>query len=339
MSAKPTVVVTASVEADCLDVLAGHARIVINDGVDPWPRDRLIEHCREATAVIGFMPDTVDDAFLCACPSLRIVAGALKGYDNFDAAACSRHGVWLTVVPDLLSAPTADLAIGLMLGLSRHMIVGDRLIRGGGYQSWRPILYGKGLQGSHIGILGFGNVGREIARRLTGFGATVTYADDTPVPKETEEALGVQAFGFDQVITQSDFLVLALPLTERTVRVMDRDVLDRVKPGCLLINPARGSLVDEAAVADALSDGRLGGYAADVFACEDLAQDDRPAGIEPRLLADRDRTVFTPHLGSAVTTVRHEIVAEAALNVLDVLQGRAPRGAVNRPAPAQETEI
>lgn len=329
MSPQPKVIVTACVDPACLTDLSPHVEIIMNDRPEPWSDDQLLELCKDAYGMIAFMPDQADEVFLRRCPSLRIIAGALKGYDNFDVDACTRHGVWLTVVPDLLSAPTADLAIGLLLALSRNLVEGDRLIRDGNFRAWRPILYGKGISGATVGILGIGAVGQEIALRLTGFGPDVLYFDTQHLSPERERALGVRYAAFDEVVASSDFVILALPLTEGTHHIIGRSVLTRLKPGCVLINPARGSLVDEEAVADALESGHLGGYAADAYACEDIALPDRPAGISKRLLSEKSRTVLTPHLGSAVDTVRREIVAEAARNILDCLEDRRPRGAVN----------
>ena len=113
--------------------------------------------------MIAFMPDSVDDAFLAACPKLRIIACALKGFDNFDVAACTRRGIWITAVPDLLTAPTAELAGGLTIGLARHITAGDRWVRSGAFGGWRPVLYGTGLAGSTVGIVGFGVIGRATA--------------------------------------------------------------------------------------------------------------------------------------------------------------------------------
>lgn len=329
MAARPKVIVTASVESACLADLAPHARILMNTTSEPWPHAQLLDHCRDAYAMIAFMPDKVDEDMLRECPSLRIIAGALKGYDNFDVEACTRHGTWLTVVPDLLSAPTADLTISLLLALSRNLVAGDRLIRRGNFRAWRPILYGSGIAGATVGILGFGAVGQEIALRLTGFGPNVLYFDNRRPALERERALGVNFGTFDEIIETCNIVILALPLSDSTCNIIDHDVLARMKPGCLLINPARGSLVNEDAIADALDSGQLGGYAADVFACEDIALADRPSGISDRLLANDGRTVLTPHLGSAVETARHDIVTEAACNVLDCLENRRPRGAVN----------
>ena len=181
-----------------------------------------------------------------------------------------------------------------------------------------------------MGIVGFGQVGQAIAARLAGFGCTLLASDVRGVPAG-ELAHQVRPSTLADVLAVSDYVVLALPLTSATLHIIDRAAIAAMKPGALLINPARGSLVDEAAVADALETGRLGGYAADVFQCEDWARMDRPAGIDGRLARAGARTVLTPHIGSAVAGVRRDIELSAARNILAVLSGRTPDEAVNRP--------
>jgi phosphonate dehydrogenase len=285
----------------------------------PAPED-VRERAVHADAMMAFMPDRVDGAFLAAAPRLRIVACALKGYDNFDLDACARAGVWVSIVPDLLTAPTAELAVGLAIGLARHIRAGDGFVRSGAFAGWRPELYGSGLDGSVAGILGYGKVGRAIAARLAGFGCAIAFHDPAHADSEPLERL----------LARADYLFVAVPLAPGAVHLIGRDALARLKPGALLVNVGRGSTVDEASVADALSGGRLGGYAADVFEMEDWALPDRPRGIDPRLLA-HPRTLFAPHLGSAVENVRAAIARRAAANIEDVFEGRRPRDALNEP--------
>lgn len=322
---RPRVVVTHWVHPEVLEVLRPVADVDANDSRDSWPRDDLFRRLRDAVGVVVFMPDRVDEPFLAAAPRLRIVAGALKGYDNLDVDACTRRGVHVTVVEDLLTVPTADLGVALLLALTRNVLPGDRLVRAPGYAGWRPVLYGAGLEGSTVGVIGYGRLGRAIARRLEGFDATVRVHD--PVAKDDPRWLPL-----DALLQQSDHVVLAAPLTPSTHHVLDAARIARMRRGAHLVNVGRGSVVDESAVAAALASGRLAGYAADVFEFEDLSLAGRPRTIPEALLAFPDRTVFTPHLGSAVVSVRRDIALSAARSVVDVLEGRPPRGAVNRPA-------
>jgi phosphonate dehydrogenase len=284
----------------------------------------------QTTAIMAFMPDRVDDAFLAACPRLRIVAGALKGYDNFDAAAFTRHGVWLSIVPDLLTVPTAELTIGLMIGVARHLRSGDAHVRGGDFAGWRPTLYGRGLAGTTAGLIGLGAIGRAIAERLAPFGMRLLYTDPRDAVERKEEEHGLARVTLDDLLTQADYVITAAPLTSDTLHLLNDATLTRMKPGSLLINPSRGSVVDEAAVLRALQSGHLGGYAADVFEMEDWQRQDRPR-IVAKALLEHPNTLFTPHLGSAVVEARLAIERRAAENILDCFESRRPRDAVAGP--------
>jgi phosphonate dehydrogenase len=277
------------------------------------------------------MTDSIDAAFLAACPELRVIGAALKGFDNIEVQAATNAGVWLTIVPDLLTVPTAELAIGLMLSLGRNIVAGDQSIKKHGFHGWRAELYGAGLAGATVGIVGFGMVGRAVAERLAGFKCRLLAHDQSMSEPLAKSSAFVTMTSFGDVIANSDYVVLALPLTADTRHIVNAKTIAAMKPGARLVNPARGSLVDESAVADAIARGHLSGYAADAFECEDWALEDRPACIDPRLTAALAPTVFTPHIGSGVTDVRREIELSAARSILDVLAGRIPFGAVNDP--------
>jgi phosphonate dehydrogenase len=309
LSARPLVVITQRPFPETIALLSPHAEVVVGP---PTP---------DACALMVFMADSLDEAFLRTCPHLEIVAAALKGCDNFDVEACTRLGIWFTIVPDLLTEPTAELAIALMLGLARSVPAGDRLIRSGSFQGWQPILYGTGLAGATVGIIGFGAVGRALARMLQGFRSQVQYHDPA-----VEGSIPL-----DALLATSDFVLPLLPLTNDTFHLLGHDALAHMKPGSYLINVSRGSVVDEEAVADALESGHLAGYAADTFEMEDWARGERPREINPRLLRHTGRTLFTPHLGSAVASTRRDIELAAANNILAALRGERPADAINYP--------
>lgn len=330
---RPLIVATNKLHAEVAELLNLHGDVIANMDDEPWTPERLLLEVRDARALMAFMPDRVDTAFLDAAPNLEIVACALKGFDNFDVAACTARGIWVSVVDDLLTDPTAELTVGLMIGLARHVMAGDVQVRRG-FKGWRPRFYGTGLAGSRIGLLGMGAIGRALAKRLSGFGSEIAYWDRNRLSPQSEADHDVTYAEFDQLVATSTFLVSALPLMSDTRHLVNAGVLATMPEGAFLVNPSRGSVVDEAAVADALESGRLAGYAADVFEMEDWSIDDRPRQIEPRLLAMPDRTLFTPHLGSAVRQVRLAIEMDAAANIIDLLEGRRPRGAINDPVGA-----
>lgn len=329
MSARPKVVATYRVFDQVQQMLREHCEVIANNDVESWPPGTLLEHARDADALLVFMPDKIDTALLAECPRLKVIAAALKGYDNIDVAACTRRGVWVTVVSDLLSQPTAELALALTLGLVRNVAPGDRLVRSGKFRGWRPVLYGGSLAGKTIGIVGMGKLGQAFARMLAGFRARTIYHDPVHMSPVQEAFLGMARAKLDDVLSQSDIVVLLVPLTKETLHLINRQTLGKMKKGAYLVNVGRGSVVDEGAVAEALDRGHLAGYAADVFEMEDWARPGHPAAIHPGLLAHPERTLFTPHLGSAVAQARLEIELAAAHSILQALRGEKPTDAIN----------
>lgn len=328
---KPKVVITSWVHPQVIERLAVHCEVVPNITRERLTREEVLRRGGDADAIMSFMTDTVDAAFLAACPRLQVVGCALKGYDNFDVEACTQRGIWITNVPDLLTIPTAELTIGLLIGLTRKILQGDQIVRSGSFDGWRPMLYGAGLTGKTLGIIGMGAVGQAIAARLQGYELKLLYADPRPLPADMEARLGLRRVDADQLLADSDYVVPLVPYRETTLHLIDARALAAMKHGAFLVNACRGSVVDEEAVADALAAGKLAGYAADVFELEEWARPDRPKIVSKRLLADSERTLFTPHIGSAVDSVRLAIEMEATTNILQVLAGQEPQGAVNRP--------
>jgi phosphonate dehydrogenase len=326
MTSRPKILVTNWVHEETLQRLRLHGEVDANDSRIPWPRDEVLRRATDCDAILAFMTDCIDAQFLAHCNHLRVVACALKGYDNFDMDACSTAGVWVTIVPDLLTEPTAELAVGLAIGLGRNIRDGDALVRSGHFDGWRPILYGAGLDNSVVAIVGMGRVGRAIAQRLSGFGCRIIGVDPA-----ADAPPGLIKVALNRALETADFVIVCAPLTPGSRHQIGTDALARMKPGALLINVGRGSVVDEAGVLAALDSGHLGGYAADVFEMEDWALPDRPAAIAEKLRA-HPRTLFTPHLGSAVTRVRQAIELRAVDNIVDVFEGRPPRDAINDPA-------
>ncbi len=326
---KPKVVLTHWVHPETIELLRQKTEVIVNPGKGTLSREALLEKMKDADAMMAFMPDCVDEAFLQACPRLKVIGAALKGYDNFDVAACTRHKVWLTIAPDLLTVPTAELAVGLMLAITRNMLEGDRHIRSGQFAGWRPELYGTGLFGRTAGIVGMGRVGRAVAERLKGFGMNLLYTDQVALSADEENRLGLQHTDFHTLLKDSDMVIPLLPLTAETCHLFDDQVLSEMKRGAYLVNVCRGSVVDEMAVVEALDNGQLAGYAADVFEMEDWIRASRRRHIPEKLLANTAQTFFTPHLGSAVRDVRMAIERYCANSILQALAGEIPDGHVN----------
>lgn len=326
MTALPRIVVTNRIHDEVRSRLEIHGQVDMNDALEPWSPAQLAVKLRGASAMMGFMTDRLDDAVLAQASELRIVACALKGYDAYDVEACTRRGIWLSIVPDLLTEPTAELALGLAIALARQVRAGDAYVRHADYAGWRAHLYGSGLHGATAAVVGLGRVGAAIVERLRGFGCAHILGVDPHVRHPA-----TQAATLEQAVGSAQFVFLAVPLRPDTRHLFGPALLARAPAGQYVINVGRGSVVDEDAVAAALRSGRLGGYAADVFACEDWGLPDRSERIPPALL-EAPHTLFTPHLGSAVHNVRLAIEHRAADNIIAALTGRAPADAINRPA-------
>ncbi len=316
---KPKIVITQPIHWEVLGKLQTVGHVVMNPGPEPWPAPVLQAHLGDADALLAFMPDRIDAQVLRHAPKLKTIACALKGYDNFDLAACDEAGVILSFVPDLLTEPTAELAVGLAIAAARHLVPGDRIMRSGTYAGWRPILYGTGLHQSVVAVVGLGAVGRAIIDRLAGFGcAEILGVDpDHRDPRAT-------SVGLPEAVRRADYLIFAVPLTPHTRYMLDADLLGQAKPGVVIVNIGRGSVISEAAVAQGLANGSIGAYAADVYEMEDWLLPDRPRSIDAGLLTS-ERTVLTPHIGSAVARVRLAIEHRAADNLMQALAGQVPQ--------------
>lgn len=325
MNKRPKILITQRIHEEVQHRLAGYGDLDMNNTSEVWPQAEVFRRAADASAMMGFMTDQVERELLQAAPQLKIVACALKGYDNYDVKACTEAGVWLSIVPDLLTEPTAELAIGLAIGLGRHVRAADAYMRSGEFAGWRTHFYGTGLHGSVVAVVGLGQVGQAIVQKLHGFGcARILGVDPQAKPS------GVEMVSLDVAVVLADFVFVAAPLTATTHHLVGSPQFEQAKPGQQIVNVGRGSVVDESAVTQALKKGRIGGYAADVFACEDWQLTDRPRAISSELLAQK-QTLFTPHIGSAVHRVRMAIEQSAADNIIAALQGKAPPDAINLP--------
>jgi glyoxylate reductase len=267
------------------------------------------------------------DAPLLAAARVRGVSNFAVGYNNIDVDAATRHGILVGNTPGVLTDATADIAMLLILGTARRVVEADRLVRDGRFHGWEPeLLLGRDVSGAVLGLAGFGRIARATARRALGFGMEVLFAPRPPGDRHVSDVeLGefagkVRQVPWNELVQRSDFLSLHVPLTDQTRHLVDGDVLQRMKLGAILINTARGPVVHEAALVEALRSGTIAGAGLDVF--ED----------EPQLapgLAALPNTVLLPHVGSATVPVRNEMARLSALNAVAIAEGRVPPHAVN----------
>jgi glyoxylate reductase len=310
------IVVTGRIPDAGLDVLRSAGDLWAWNGDDPIPVDVRDDQLATADAAVTLLTDRVDDAFLDAAPSLRIVANVAVGYNNVDVAACRTRGVVVTNTPDVLTDATADLAMALTLMVTRRLGEGERLIRSQAPWKWGMfMMLGTGLQGRRLGIVGMGAIGEALARRAKAFGMTVVYHNRRAVDAATESALDAELVDLDELLETSDVVSLNCPYTEATHHLIDEAALSRMRSSAFLVNTARGAIVDEAALVVALREGRIAGAGLDVFEHE--------PDVHPGLV-ELDNVVLVPHLGSATIETRSAMAELAARNVVEVLADRAP---------------
>lgn len=273
-------------------------------------------HLEEAEALIPLLTVRVDRALLELAPRLRVVACATVGYDHVDVAACRARGISVTHTPDVLTEATADLTWALLLAVVRRLPQAERSLRAGEFRGWGFWDYlGGDVGGRVLGIFGMGRIGRAVARRAGAFGMRVRYTSRTPLPPEEEGALGAERVEWGELLETSDVLSLHAPLTAETRHLLDAAALRRMKPGSYLVNTARGPLVDEGALVEALREGPLAGAGLDVY--------EREPALHPGLL-ELDNVVLLPHVGSATRETRTRMAMLAARNAHAVLSGGAP---------------
>lgn len=294
---------------------AGHVRA--DERRTAIPREDLLELVVGAEAVLTLLGDRVDGELLDAAgPQLRCVANVAVGYDNVDVAAASERGVVVTNTPGVLDDATADLTIALILAATRRVVEGDRLVRSGADWSWgMSFMLGSGLQGRLLGIVGLGGIGRRVAERARAFGMRVAYHSRHPAPPEVEAALEVERMPLERLLAEADVLSLHCPLTPETRHLISAPELEAMKPSAVLVNAARGPIVDEAALAEALAAGRIAAAGLDVYENEPR--------VEPALLG-LENAVLAPHLGSATVETRTAMAELAARNAISVLRGQGP---------------
>lgn len=302
---------------------AGHAVETWPGDLPPPPAD-LAAALARSDAVMAMVVDRITPEMLTAAPRLRIVANMAVGYDNIDPAAAADLGVWVTNTPGVLAETTADLAFGLLLAAARRIVESDRDTRAGGWKTWSPTGFlGVDAFGATLGIVGLGEIGEAVARRARGFKMRILYHSRTRKPA-LEADLGLEYRPLPELLAESDFVSLHTPLTPETRHLIDAAALAAMKPGAILVNTARGQVVDQDALVDALRAGRLGGAALDVTTPEPLPLD-HPLYAFPNV-------IITPHIGSASRATRARMAEMAAANILAVLTGREPPNPVNRPA-------
>ncbi len=306
---RPRVWVAQPLFDDTVAQLAAYCDVVATPVVSAHDSAALAAHLAGVDGALVTLNERIGADEIAGARSLKVVANVGVGYNNLDIPALSAAGIIATNTPDVLTETTADLGFALLMAAARRIVESDRWLREGHWGQWSfTTMLGADLHGSTLGILGMGRIGQAIARRgHHGFGMRVLYHNRSRLPAEVEQAVGARYAGFDELLGSVDHLLLALPYTAQNHHVIDAVALAKMKPGATLVNIARGGLVDELALADALAQGRLAAAALDVYENEPQ--------VRPELRALRN-IVLTPHVGSASLATRRAMVQLAVDNLL-----------------------
>ena len=309
---------------------AARAILDQNFDVEYWtrperiPRAELLKRVAEKDALVILLTEKVDDELLSAAPKLRLVATVSVGYDNIDVPACTRRKVIATNTPGVLDETTADFAWTLLMAIARRLVEGDEWIRMGTWPGWDlDQLLGGDVWGKTLGVIGFGRIGRGVARRAQGFQMRVLYHDQARQPTDVETELRAEFVGLDHLLHEADFVTLHVPLLPETRHLISKSALEKMKPTAYLINTSRGPVVDEAALAEALEAQKIAGAALDVY--------EQEPKVHPALLGRKD-VILAPHIASATVDTRTKMAVMAATNAASLFDGRCPPNALNADA-------
>ncbi len=318
---RPRIVVTRVLPGRALERLSAAGDMLLHEEDRAPTRRELLAYVREADALLCLITERIDDEVFDAAPRLRIVSNYAVGVNNIDIAAATRRGILVTNTPNVLTETTADFTWALILAVCRRLGEGERLVRSGEWTGWSPMqLLGSYVYGKTLGIIGFGRIGQAVARRAAGFGMPVLYHSHRPADPDVERSLNARHAVLDDLLREADIVSIHVPLTSETQHMIYAARLGLMKPTAFLVNTARGPIVDEAALVQALHNGVIAGAGLDVFA--------REPELEPGLV-DLPNAVLAPHLGSASVEARTAMADLAAENLISALADRRPPHPVN----------
>jgi len=321
MIKKPKIFLTRELPPESMRILSEASELTFNQEDRVLSKQEIIRGVRDADGLLCLLTDSIDEEILEAAPNLKVVANFAVGFNNIDVAAATRRRIPVTNTPGVLTDSTADMAWALLMDAARRLSEGDRLVRTRQWTGWGPLqLLGADITGATLGIIGLGRIGQALARRARGFEMRVCYWNRTRLSEQEERELGVQYCSMDTLLGESDFLSLHVALNDETHHLIGASELGRMKPNAILINTARGPILDEAALVEALKTGVIAAAGLDVYEREPILE---------RELYDLENVVLAPHLGSATIGTRTKMGNMAVENCLLACQGQRPINLVN----------
>lgn len=318
--AKPKVYATHQLFEEAREILDAACDVEYWANEERPPREEVLRRVKDKEGLVCLLTEKINDEFLRVASKLRVAANVAVGYDNFDLDACTKRGVVATNTPGVLDETTADFAWTLLMAVARRLSEGEQLARSGNWKGWNlDQLCGADVWGKTLGIVGFGRIGRAVARRALGFQMKVIYTDAVKAPADVTEPLKAEYRDMNALLAESDFISLHVPLMPETRGLFDAPKFYRMKPTAFLVNTSRGPVVEEAALVAALEAKKIAGAALDVFENEPF--------IHPGL--KRPNVVLAPHLASASIETRTKMAVMAANNVVALFKGQNPPNILN----------
>lgn len=313
---KPKVFVSRRIPQPGLDIVEKECEVKINPYDRVLTKGELIEGVKGIAGLLCLLTDTIDGEIMSVSTNLRIISNYAAGYNNIDVEEATKRKIMVTNTPGVLTDTTADLAWALLMSIARRIVESDKFTREGKFKGWAPMLFlGSDVHHSTLGIIGLGRIGQAIAKRARGFEMRILYTDVIRAPKEVEDELGAKFVSLDELLSSSDSVTIHAPLLPETHHLIGEKELKKMKKTAYLINAARGPLVDEKALVQALQERWIAGAALDVYENEpDLAPG----------LSQLDNVVIVPHIGSASTATRERMATMAATNLVAGLKGEVP---------------
>lgn len=320
---KTRVLVTRGVFPEIVGALARRFDVDHNAEDRPWRPEELARRLQGKAGVMATVMDRFDEPILAQCPDLRVIANIAVGYNNIDVPACTKRGIRVTNTPGVLDDTTADLTWALLMATARRIAEGDAYVRAGGWKIAFGVQYflGQDIHHATLGIIGMGRIGQAIARRAAGFDMRVIYHNRSRLPQDDERRLAATWVEREELLAESDFVVVMAPYSAATHHLIGAAEIAKMKPTAILVNTARGGVVDDAALVEALKAERIAGAGLDVFEGE-------PRVNEGYL--ELKNIVMTPHIGSASRATRMTMCRTAMDNMTAALEGRVPPNLVNK---------
>ena len=309
-------------------------KVDVNEEERVLSKEELIDSVRDQDALLSLLTDKVDSDVLLSNPDLKIVSNYAVGFDNIDVQTATKHRIVVTNTPGVLTEAVAEHTLALMLTAARRIVEADQFTRAGKYKGWGPKLFlGQPIAGRTLGLVGLGRIGIAVAQRaVKGMGMKVIYYD-LYENKEFEKEYDASRVELDTLLAEADVISLHVPLSDQTLHLISRRELRAMKSSAILINTARGPIVDEAALVEALQEKRIFAAALDVFECEPAISCDSEAEVQ---LKDLDNVILTSHIASATTVARAKMAEMAAQSIIDLANGKTPENILNKEVLGQQ---